>query len=216
MAAQQAVFDTYELLENIILRLPGHQITRPQLVSKTWKEFINSSSAIRRHYNNGSLLPARWSGSDANIPVYDESPNIKFHPILRRFAHVRKTPPHDVKKCITMDKRNLNSQPVIEAKDDFLTKPPCQHLHIFKLDATEGGKARHVKGGFKIGDLFKLGKVEDDKLIRDAERDNMDPTYSLHCGYILSLHFKEDTAKAAWWKQLNPAEKISKGEVAQT
>ena len=119
-------------------------------------------------------------------------------------------------KWITIDKGGLNSQSFIEAKDEFLTKPPCQYLHVYKLGVYEDGTARHAEGGFKISDLLDLGRKENEKLIQDAERDNTDPSYSLLCGYMLTLHLKEDTTEVTWWKQSKPAEEILDGQETET
>ena len=73
-----------------------------------------------------------------------------------------------------------------------------------------------MKGGFKISDLLDLGKEQDEKVIQEAERENWNVSYSLLCGYTMTLHFKEDTAKAAWWKQSKPVAEISEGEEAET
>lgn len=217
MAAQQAVFDTYELLENIILQLPGHHVPRLQLISKTWKDFINSSSAIRRHYNNGSLVPVRWSGWDANIPVYDESPNIKLHPLFRRSlvrpalgpsVTITELGPHDVMKSTRIRSEDLKSQQMISAKQEFLTKPSCQYLHVFIWDNTDYGEARYVKEGFKISDLLDLAKEYEERRFQSWP-------HASSRTYDLTLLFKEDTSKEAWWKQSKPVEKKFKAQGTQ-
>ena len=46
MAAATAVFDTYELLENIISRLPPFDITRALRVAKAWYNVIKDSAVL--------------------------------------------------------------------------------------------------------------------------------------------------------------------------
>ena len=91
MAAQHAVFDTYELLEQIISHLPAPTIhLSAKLVSKTWNSVISKSSLLQRH---AVLTPSPPASKFAeymdlkntpSFPCYDYGVRIDFHPALSK------------------------------------------------------------------------------------------------------------------------------------
>jgi hypothetical protein len=128
MAATAAVLNTVELLEDIILQLPSPQIPPLQLVSKHWKEVLESSTAIQQHYHNYVLVPIRWEGTFSNLPVYEKSSKIKPHPALRKFSEQKSVSPDTVMTTFDIDRKDLHSEAVMNARAEFTTIPPRKQL----------------------------------------------------------------------------------------
>ena len=104
----------------------GNHVPGLQLVSKHWKETIESSTAIQHYYQNYALIPVRLEGADSNIPVYEKSSNIKPHPALRNFVEDYSISPCTVLRTLTLSRSTLHSPPVMDANAEVTTIPPCQ------------------------------------------------------------------------------------------
>jgi len=87
MAACQAVLNTYELLENIVKRLPAWQILDVKTINTTWLAVIKRSEDIQ--YASRCLTPDKCEACERKadhtpmIPLYHKKSPIAFHPALQ-------------------------------------------------------------------------------------------------------------------------------------
>lgn len=86
MAAMEAVLNTTELLEAILLQLPGQELLHMQLVCDHWRKVMHASVALCEHCRNRVLIPAHQGGSSQRIPTYEDAPEIAMSPVLRRIG----------------------------------------------------------------------------------------------------------------------------------
>jgi len=191
MAATQAVFKAVELFEDIHLQTPGHRIPLLQLVSKHWKEVIESSTAIHHYYHNYALVPIRLEGSDSNIPIYEKSSNIKLHPVLRTFLKNKAIYPCAELKTLTLHPLSLHSPLVMSVMAEFATIPLCQRLQVREENGDYEAEILEIEGGVRISDLVKMGHEMDERKKRNAPV-SVALDWHLMCPYTFFLIFKEE------------------------
>ena len=145
MAAATAVFDTYELLEHILLQLPATSITKCSRVSSTWRLLIRNSSRIREAHT----LHPKASREYPSV-MYESREPIKFKPMLParttpipgpggpiNFLHMLRSrntlpgPSKSVKIDFFVPFRILRNDPRRpEYEDEYISNPPISHLRI--------------------------------------------------------------------------------------
>ena len=160
MAATQAVFDTLELLENIITFVPPKKIQTLERVSKYWRQLINTSPRIRRLR---CLKPAFYA-TDGQ-PIYYPGPCITIHPSLGyRFDRTSREAIHRKFDICERSAKRLS-----RLRGDYATFPRCQAM-LIKLDMhftdLQQDCVLYVKEEIKIGDLLDVR----DKLLLTYER----------------------------------------------
>ena len=176
MAATQAVFDTLELLENIITFVPPKKIQTLERVSKYWRQLINTSPRIRRLR---CLKPAFYA-TDGQ-PIYYPGPCIIVHPSLGyRFDRTSREAIHRKFDICERSAKRLG-----RLRGDYATFPRCQtmliKLNLYPLDLHQDC-VLCVKEGIRIGDMLDV-------------RDNLLLTYKR---FILQQH--EPLQAEATWK----------------
>ena len=128
MATTKAVLSIVELLEAIILEMPPEPIPSLQLVSRHWKQVIESSSRIHYHYQSRVRTPKHWSTtlSMEGIPVYQSSANIEVHPVLRHYSRVASYSKKSKIIEFVFNREDFHDQGIISFRQEFATTPPCQ------------------------------------------------------------------------------------------
>lgn len=126
MAAATAVFDTYELLEHILVQLPAASITKCSRVCSTWRQLIRDSSRIREAH---TLRPKARSSYPTLL--YESSEPIKFLPMLR----ARTTPILGPEKWIRLDffvpfRILRNDSARSEYEQQYISNPPISRIYI--------------------------------------------------------------------------------------
>ena len=206
MAAAEAVFNTVELFEALMLQLPGQYMRSLRLVSKHWKEIIEASANIKSHYRNRVLAPQRWDGSDSNLPVCEKSSNIKPHPALRRLFKQEDMPSFTFMKTFEIDRKDLHSEGVVHARAEFVTIPACKQLYIHKTHPSGPGEFLDIEAGITISDLLDMGNRRDEVArqagIRLGEQD-----LHLWCPYSYSLLLKEEMTELQIQNRIKTNEK---------
>lgn len=161
--ATSKVIDTYELLEQVIIRLPPIDIARSMRVSKAWQHLITRSVPVQAAR---ILAPAikLWPNSRSaehlhDVPLYKVSSGIRFYPSLPGsgiqdqlfdggddallFLHT-----FEIDADTLMDDAR-----VIAMQDRYVTTPPCQALLLSDRYAEV---VVYVKEGIRIHDLQDL------------------------------------------------------------
>jgi hypothetical protein len=170
MAAIEAVLNTVELLEGIILQIPPELIPRLQFVSRHWKKVIKSPIRIHHYYQSRVRAPTHWSAtcSTDGIPVYGSSTNIEPHPALSWNSKVTVHPTQPKMIEFVFDRADFHAQDIIEFQENFATTPPCQYMEVCHLRSKHGASL-YVKERIKIADLLKRGheegKIVDQQLV---------------------------------------------------
>lgn len=148
MAAVNAVFNTVELLEAIILCAPAPPLSRLELVSSHWKAIIRSSPRIQQFYRSRILSP---EGYHLKVPIYAKHSNLDFRWILHtactRTLLRSSSPSRRAVRPLTIEySASLNAISPYRWPDghewiecaDFVTEPACQVLRIFWHDSFGG------------------------------------------------------------------------------
>ena len=208
MAAGRAVFSTTELLEAILLQLPGQEISRMQLVSKRWASVLVSSAAIRRHFQNRVLVPSHSLG-DYSIPVYVGPPNLELNPILVQLGAQRRylgpcEPTLFIMKY-EVDRKTMQKQEIIDSSTEMVTKLPCRQICVRDYGPPGHGEVIIVESGVKISDLISLGERLDD-MRKQLGDDFGYPNQHLRCRYRFELLWFEDTTIPQWVTELREGE----------
>lgn len=154
----QAALGVNELLEAILLALPGPDITRLMTVCKTWHKVIDESSRLR-HVRILQPLPPTSTAQQTTTP-----PTI-WTPTYLILAHMRLNPVFGT-ACDYFDDSGADDPPTTRlfiypanlprlktARHEFATRPPCTTLLLETY-----GRARpctvYVPRGIRIGDLL--------------------------------------------------------------
>lgn len=150
MAAAQAVAETYELLEMIIIYIPADRIKSLRRVLKNFKAFIGASIRIRRAR---TMAPSRRTNAKwlpPKAPIYASEDNIKMHhKMARKFGQLLDNRSRiniyfiDRKRASILDK----------LRNDYATHPRCQELVMYNV-FTKGHCTVYRESGIKIGDLL--------------------------------------------------------------
>jgi hypothetical protein len=154
MAAVQVLIHTVELLELIVLQLPPHQMPHLRLVSTYWRNVVEQSTAIRRHYRNRPLIPTSWDGlpSSNTMPIYESNANIKPHPAFQPTIDVGCD---DSRKIIRLTFSYAELQELNKARTEFATKPPCQYIALGWGSTSIPERVMFVELGVTVGDLIE-------------------------------------------------------------
>lgn len=173
MSASQAVFRTYELLENILLHLEAHDIQRSRRVAKEWLKLVDRSIALHEaHYlkpvDRGSIF-WRISGKGNWQPLYKTAPVLPLQaPGLVLSSQCRSEMRRRGYRSRSLYEQTGSRQSqvrywtcAIEILDTaavfpsiFVTSPPCQAIGLalrssqYRIRCTV-----YVKHGVRLSDL---------------------------------------------------------------
>ena len=154
MAAAQAVFETCELLENIVIYVPAHQIRSLKVVAKFWSHLIWSSSAIRKAQ---CLTPGSfWVWSGGHIPIYESEyePRMRVHQgLFAPYTLVRDQEPWCIKESVRLSARDAYN--LAPYRKEYATLPRCQCLYMELASQTEIQCTVYNKNGIKISDIIE-------------------------------------------------------------
>ena len=163
MAAATAVFNTYELLEKIVVQLSPIEILRLMRVSKTWCSLIKSSAVIQKTTcilePRQKLRPDLFEDNYPEIPVYDVDCGIRFHHHLTEWrpkilhTHTPRALLYDV-NGLTANIETFMDLVGEQVQHDFITRPPCQALGLVFPDVSS--MVMYVKGGIRFHDLQQV------------------------------------------------------------
>ena len=156
MAGARQVLELPELLENIISRLPAHQIYYSKRVAKFWDQLIRSSPAIRKA---SCLQPSCSTPHGTPKCSYTAQSSIELHPCIKGSWSFTKGD--------TTYTRFRVDEYYVEAiqnfRDEFATAPRCQatlmeayHPYPWNPLTRLMGCVLYVKGGVKMEDLLDL------------------------------------------------------------
>lgn len=159
MAAAQAVLETVELFEQIIIQLPAQDIVIFKRVSLTWKERIVDSHLIQQFIDLPPLQRTSiWSSLEAihdadeqlTHPCYFRSENIRYHPQF--YMHNETVLDGDM--VFSRDIMMLHEcTTTVQYRRSYATMPPCQAIWV----RPHGSGIRatvYSKKGVTIGDLL--------------------------------------------------------------
>lgn len=161
MAAQQAVFDIYELLENIIFHLPAIDITRSTLVCKTWSHVITKS---RRVHDCRILAPARseptspspgYEGYEVYHPRFQLEGKLLCNPGVNKLRIEYSTEQRVIGHTFHFGPEEVRRQTL----DEFLTFPPIQAVHVEVIHFSQTTYTVYVKDGVKFRDVIESTDV---------------------------------------------------------
>lgn len=153
--AAQAVFETYELLENILIRLPPVDVTRVMRMAKSWNQLIERSTTL---YNSRILLPIlpRKQPTDDNskhengIPRYPQSSELKFNPALKAQGLL-----YNWEQASSLW---VHLRESLKSRDhEFVTFPPDQRIYLEVFYGTTRCTV-YVKADVRIGDLLEVAE----------------------------------------------------------
>lgn len=151
MAAAQVALDILEVLENIIVNVPAHQIHGLKQVSTTWNQLVRTSPRIRK----ARCLRPSGCRLDNHIPQYPLGSNISLNPALpwceARFIH------NVIERvCSTPTKVLRPLAGYTPSRGDFITDPRCQAVHVHFAIPDVIKCTLYNKNGIKIGDILDL------------------------------------------------------------
>lgn len=163
--AAQAVFGTYELLEQVLLHLPPTELTRVMRVARSWKDIIEGSSTLHDHR---IVLP--YPPTDVSISSAFEDQGV---PEYSQYCGLTPSSAFEVSKISWTDagraRINIDLNP--QARDwlahrahEFATFPPCQRICLglcyYAVKCTVS-----AKNGVRIGDILDVSRA----LVRTCE-----------------------------------------------
>ena len=151
--AAQAVFGTVELLENIILYVPAHQIHLLKGVSKFCDELVRTSSFVRRL----RCLTPTFQFMD-QVLLYDIETAPRLHPSLYSIGKHVECKSTEVVLTKLMFTRG--SMPALERyKGIYPSNPRCEALRVSLHGLGTHDKNEctiYAKGGIKMDDFLKV------------------------------------------------------------
>ncbi|KAK3702937.1 hypothetical protein LTR37_014786 [Vermiconidia calcicola] len=173
VAACPAVFETYELLEDIISRLPAQDILANKRVSKAWLHIIRNSKKIRIA---AVFMPTEhqvlieWPHGPpmfaTDVLVCTEGTELKANSVIHEayFADHEyylsfndSTHVHEI-----YFQPGVQEWPGLEPfAAEFATYPPCRAITVNMDLPSEAVAVVYRQDGVKIGDLVEVGKVLD-------------------------------------------------------
>ena len=159
MAATEAVLGTFELLENIVIRVPAlaYNIHNLRQVSKTWREVIKSSSKIHQLRCLKPISDEEYH--DSITYVHSPGHYIRFHPelcsnetnqFLRSRGITLLTPP------------KASTEYLNQFANDYATYPRCAALGMGLADWTDCDLWRcavFVKDGVKVREVLAVHRA---------------------------------------------------------
>lgn len=150
MVATRAVFETPELLENIIIFVPVKKILSLKRASRCCHQLIETSPRIRRAR---CLRPALFASNGKSI--YYPGPCITTHPSLEyQFNRTGKEAMHR-----KFDISERSAERLIGLRGDYATTPRCQtmliRLNQHSIDVHQNC-VLYVKEAIKIGDMLDV------------------------------------------------------------
>ena len=139
MAATQAVLNTTELLENIILHQPPTAITSMNVVSKRWNILIKTSKRIHRAH----ILRPTQQEAIYDIPMYEKCSDLQVKPRFGKPDHNLRVKPRFgepdhipcrtyMELCLRITYGELTDCRSRECQ--FVTSPPCQAIAVQLID----------------------------------------------------------------------------------
>lgn len=197
MAAARAVFETAELLENIIILVPAAKIHFLKRVSRYWRQLITTSPRVR----NARCLKPAWCANDGT-PIYYPGPCIRLHPsFVCQANRPKRKAIHSLFEMHGRSAKELNGR-----RGNYATTPRCQTMGIKLNLCSLNGRSHptsaqqdctlYVKGEIKIGDILDVRekllhtherfvlqrhKISEGEAVRRSERE----------GYCTTMHFAE-------------------------
>ncbi|KAK3719559.1 hypothetical protein LTR37_004417 [Vermiconidia calcicola] len=166
MAAANSVFDTYELLENIVIRLPAIDIIAVMRVAKIWRDIISKSVRIHDARILAPIEKIRPHDDPRDehriFPLYESTSKIKFNH-LKIISPRSRFDIYDFPQC-TADYEEWGREMCAfitiheetpKHRSLYATLPPCQAIHTVERDMSwDPGCVVYVKNGVRIGDLI--------------------------------------------------------------
>lgn len=148
MSAVQRVFDTYELLENILSRLSARDVRVAKRVDRTWRQLVERSSRLHMYAKadkemvrikqlTTSTTAHGYGCSRTPGPLYGEDTRIPFHPalacryepfLLRRYKAQRRPAFLAWYRELCFD--TLDYVYHLARRSDFLTSRPVEAVHL--------------------------------------------------------------------------------------
>lgn len=177
MAAAHAVFDTYELLERILLHLSPVNITKVMRVAHRWCDIITRSTILKgvrvpppvqkTSHNRGTYMRENFDV----IPLYLYETDIQFNPKLctRKYSTDSRFNTSLEVYLSYAPTRDLIGDGKDQARlCEYATRPLCQALAIM-LDGIDA--VIYVKSGIRIGDLQHVVECMDETARRYEGRE---------------------------------------------
>lgn len=153
--AATAVFETNELLHQILKQLPREELVTVRRVSKTWSKVASEVGYLVEPY-----APIEDRNHEHPTPHYPADESFKSHPILKRavrktWSSHRENP--DLGVTVHVLRLENDKLPLPHHKDHFITCPPitkldtCLILHpnvhkLIALRAPSDIKFKHLEG----------------------------------------------------------------------
>lgn len=155
MAAVRAVFDTYELLEAVLLAVPPGDVNRKMRVRSTWRDIVENSARLQHHR---VLRTMSKPLHNVDRPQYQSEEPIRVHRILNPVEDLWEDPETGVKYqrlyiALRFYEMTTDELSAVWHEHSFL--PPCE-----KLQLCLRGYARdcilYVKDGIRVKDVVEI------------------------------------------------------------
>lgn len=179
-AARTAVFTTVELMEQVLLALPFHDLYRVQRVSRHWKTVLATSVLLQEEMFLRAIPPPHKTITRTEHSLWREHMDslvIKGPPrawptssVTRKLAALNPifeqlpVPSHPSVQSKQAAKLSL-PESLLEPGDprhgQFVTNPPCEQVDlVIHWNYPRGGRVALSKAeGIKIGDLVKVAAL---------------------------------------------------------
>ncbi|KAK3680536.1 hypothetical protein LTR37_021188 [Vermiconidia calcicola] len=166
MAAANSVFDTYELLENIIIRLPAIDITTVMRVATTWRDIISKSVRIHDARILAPIEKIRPHDDPreghAKHPSYESTPGIDFTDLSiispRSMFEFENSSIFlvDGKECVKKKGMVISiHEDTPKLRNLYATLPPSHAIYVKEsMVGWDYHCGVYVKNGVRIGDLI--------------------------------------------------------------